>query len=282
MLYLESPGRGLRNVDDFVPEDDIDDQFFTAGTEEEEKHESESTSESAEGNPQVAIDEDLSSAEEPFPILEKKSLQTQKMASLDIKESESSSEDEEQETVSHIMADEDLPSPKAKPSEILKPVPAAPPKATPPLHSARDIVLTDTESEDEEEEKAEKVIPKTSRDVPIKKVGGGGLLLTHHSPSTAKTHSVSKPVNSGSKPVSTGSTGSGLLLDFGDDDSSPSVKKKSKRSSSEKSHKKKKSKPREDEDKAAAVTKQQEQTDPFGFDSLDAWLAGDVSCNNNM
>ncbi|XP_011403974.2 PREDICTED: rab-like protein 6 [Amphimedon queenslandica] len=293
------PGRprqkSLGNVDDFVPEGELDDQFFEGGEGGGggEAADDDSDSDEERVNPQVAMDEDLSSLEEeeeepePPPPPSKPTKKTTPVqpargipATKRIEESESESdEDGVQRPV--VALDEDLSSPEEEEEKAnhstgmlqptrapvaVKATPPAPVKATPPaprpLKSAHEIALT--ESEEEEEERPVVMMKDEDIPEPVSKVKSGGLLMTHQT---------QKPKSSG-----------GLLLGH-NDSSSPSApakekKKSRKSSSSEKSHKKKRQKSRdggEEGDKAAGSPVTPAPSDPFDFNSLDAWLGGDDS-----
>ena len=296
LLFLESPpGRprqkSLGNVDDFVPEGELDDQFFEGGEGGEEGADDDSDSDEERVNPQVAMDEDLSSLEEeeepspsPPPPPSKSTKKTTPVqpargipASKRIIEESESESDEDGVQQPVVALDEDLSSPeeeevKANHSTgFLQPTRApvavkATPPAPRPLKSAREIALT--ESEEEEEERPVVMMKDEDIPEPVHKVKSGGLLMAHQT---------QKPKSSG-----------GLSLGY-NDSSSPSApakekKKSRKSSSSEKSHKKKRQKSRdggEEGDKAAGSPVTPAPSDPFDFNSLDAWLGGDdVSLHN--
>ena len=181
---------------------------------------------------------------------------------------ESDDESEEGDSRPTVMVDEDLSGSEEVDDDrspaILQPTRAPPPvtKATPPaprpLKSARDVALTESE---EEEEEARPVVKRDEElPAPAPKAKSSGLIMTHQT---------QKPKNSG------------LLLDF--NNSSPSApvkeKKKSRKSEKSSSHKKKRHKsregPEEDEKSAPSLSVTAPPSDPFDFNSLDAWLGSD-------
>lgn len=183
---------------------------------------------------------------------------------------ESDDESEEGDSRPTVMVDEDLSGSEEEEVDddrspaILQPTRAPPPvtKATPPaprpLKSVRDVTLTESEEEEEE------VRPVVKRDkelsAPAPKAKSSGLIMTHQT---------QKPKNSG------------LLLDFNNSSPSAPVKEKKKSRKSEKpsSHKKKRHKsregPEEDEKSAPSPSVTAPPSDPFDFNSLDAWLGSD-------
>ena len=309
----ESPGgrkQHVKNVDEFVPEGELDDQFFNDDEASNEgartKEEGEETESDEDYNPQVAIDEDLSSPEEEEQQQQQQRIATVKrnkevQEDLEEEEDEEDEEDEEEEEGEESDdggVEEGKGVADAEPVNILQPTkvdfsnisPSKPElkkvqqqkevkkkSKSQPLKSAHDIVLTESESEEEVE-------PVVKRDDDISDIR------------IVKPKSVNQP----EKRKDSKKTSGGLLLAFNE---TPPTKTKTKKKKSEnesvessasserrkKDHKsgkgedsgkhkkhKRKSKQGKPENESEEVNKEEKvkDEDPFGFTtSLDAWLA---------
>ena len=108
----------MGNVDDFVPEGDLDEQFFDDEGEDHDGNEQDTSDSDHDANPQVALDEDLSSVEEeeivqPTPVTQKSTPPAPRplQPARDIVLTES----EEEEAGPVVMGDEDIPDIKPDP-----------------------------------------------------------------------------------------------------------------------------------------------------------------------
>ena len=263
-LVSESPRgtkQSLQNVDDFAPEGELDDQFFDDEGEDGEDREGEEDGESdsdADYNPQVTLDEDLSSIEDEEE--EKKNVKEEE-------EEEEEEEDEEEEKEEIVT----LTPMKVNSVHTIPPLrPIEEKKKPPPLKSVHDIVISESEEEEE------RPVVMRDEDLPKKEL-------------------VTKPL--AKEPKDSRKTSGGLLLAFKETPpakqknkevfESPSERKKKShksprgdRESKHKKHRKKsKLKDNEKEEEKKEKVVQQTDEDPFGLSSsLDAWLTGDYVC----
>ena len=288
--FSESPAgkKGVKNVEEFVPDGDLDDQFFNDddSTKGEEENEENDTNSDEDYNPQVAMDQDLSSVEgeeeeeeeeegegpEEGVVAGVATLSLTQQQDDDIEEDEDDVDDDspvEEVDGDHRFIEEE--SPDILIPSVVKPTPVSPPKPKKkteikPLKSVHDIVLTESEEEKSDDEPIatqDVFVPKPSKEKSSKK-GSGGLLLAFNETQPVKQ----KPKKKKSE------------VEVSE---SPSTERKKERRSSGSKHKKhkKKSSRREKEQEAVVEVKPKADEDPFEFTtSLDAWLgAGDEVCD---
>ena len=275
----------VKDVGDFVPDDELDDDFFQVDDKQNggNNEDSSDSDEEYNHNPQVAIDEDLSSVEEE-PIVEEltkevKTIEPKQPKSIStgayksahkvvLTETESESEEE------HVKLEQPLvPNIESKQPLIPTPLPSA------SLKPARDINLTESEDEDpaivEQQHTKEKVIEQKQKTKKSSKPKNDGLLLAFNTPPSKPIIPNESSTKSSSRKRS--EKNSDLLLDI--TESPPTRSKKDKHEG--KSHRKK-SKQKE-EAKPEEIPTQNKADDPWGFNSsLDAWLADEVMFLKNF
>ena len=284
LSFSESPAgrKGVKNVDEFVPDGDLDDQFFNDddSARGEEEIDGEDTDSDSDYNPQVAMDQDLSSVEgeeeegegpEEGVAAGVATLTLTQQQDDDNEEDENYVDDDsplEEVDGDHKFIERE--NPDILIPSVVKATPVSPPKPKKkteikPLKSVYDIVLTESEedkSDDEPIARQDVIVPKPSKEKSSRKESGG-LLLAFNETQPVKQ----KPKKKKSE------------VELSE---SPSTERKKERRSSDSKHKKhKKKSSRREKEQETVEEKPKANEDPFGFNtSLDAWLgAGDEVCD---
>lgn len=263
-IFVESPRirSAVKDVGDFVPDGELDDDFFQGDDVQNGGNNDDSSDSDKEHNhnPQVAIDEDLSSVEED-PIVLNELPKRAKIMEPEDKISTAAYKSAREVTLTDSESEDESIESEQPSVPALLPPPAS-------LKQARDIILTESEDEDftvvEQHRIEEKSIKQTT-----KKPKNDGLLLAFNTP----PRKPAIPKESSTKSSKKRSEKSSDITA----DSPPTKSKKDKRSKGErKSHRKKSNQMEETENESTSA--QTTSEDPFGFNtSLDAWLADEVS-----